>query len=191
MKLIIGLGNPGKKYSGTRHNAGRMLAEKIASFHGKEWKAQPACQSLTVSLNWEGEQVVLACPETFMNRSGEAVGKLVQFYKTDPSRDLLVAVDEIALPLGTLRLRASGSDGGHNGLKSVQEFLATEIYPRLRIGIGSPGEHESLEDYVLRPFAAGESKRLEETLDRAVEACRQWLTQPIERAMNVVNISPA
>jgi peptidyl-tRNA hydrolase, PTH1 family len=190
VKLIIGLGNPGQKYSGTRHNAGRLLAEKIADARGKSWKTQPACKSLTTSFEWEGQQVLLACPETFMNLSGEAVRLLVQFYKVDASRDLLVMVDEVALPLGTLRLRASGSDGGHNGLKSIQEALAGENYPRLRIGVGGPGEKTALEDYVLQPFEAAERKQLEAVLERGFEACRLWLTQPVERVMNAINASP-
>jgi peptidyl-tRNA hydrolase, PTH1 family len=189
VKLIIGLGNPGKKYSGTRHNAGRMLAEKIAGLRGREWKAQPACKALTASVDWEGEQVLLACPETFMNLSGEAVRALVQFYKADISRDLLILIDEAALPLGTLRLRPSGSDGGHNGLKSIQALLGSENYPRLRIGIGGPPENVALEHYVLQEFAESEKASLEQALNRGVEACRLWLTQPVERAMNVVNAS--
>lgn len=189
MKLIIGLGNPGKKYSGTRHNAGRMLAEKIAAFHGKEWKAQPACKSLTSAVSWEGEQVLLACPETFMNLSGEAVRSLVQFYKVDASKDLLILIDEAALPLGALRIRPSGSDGGHNGLKSVQALLGSENYPRLRIGIGAPAEDEAMENYVLQPFRNEEQAALQNMLERGVEACRLWLTQPVERVMNAVNPS--
>lgn len=191
MKLIIGLGNPGKKYSATRHNAGRLLVEKIAVLHRKDWKAQPACQALTASFVWENQQVVLACPETFMNHSGEAVRSLVQFYKVDASKDLLIAVDDAALPFGTLRLRASGSDGGHNGLKSIQECLGDENYARLRIGINGPGEHEMLEDYVLQTFGAGERRPFEEILEKAAEACRLWLTQPVEQVMNAVNASPS
>ncbi len=190
MKLIIGLGNPGVKYSRTRHNAGRLLVEKIAASHGKTFKSERSCKSLTSSLEWENQQVLLALPETFMNLSGEAVRALAKFYKADTARDVLVVVDEVALPLGTLRFRASGSDGGHNGLKSIQECLGGENYPRLRVGVGGPGEHVALEDYVLQPFEAGEKARLEEVLARGIEACRLWLTQPAERVMNAVNASP-
>ena len=189
MKLIIGLGNPGKKYSATRHNAGRLLVEKIASFHRKELKSQASLNSVTASLVWDGEQTVLAYPETFMNHSGEAVRSLVDFYKTDPSKDLLIIVDDTALSVGVLRLRASGSDGGHNGLKSIQQLLGGENYPRLRIGINAPKQHETLEEYVLQPFDSGERLLLEQALEKGMDACRLWLTQPVERAMNVVNAS--
>ena len=124
-----------------------------------------------------------------MNQSGEAVRPLVQFYKVDPTKDLLVVMDEAALPLGTLRLRASGSEGGHNGLKSVQQCLASENYPRLRIGIGASPENVVLEEFVLQTFDKAERKIFEQALEKGVEACRLWLTQPIERAMNVVNTS--
>ncbi len=189
MKLIIGLGNPGKKYSGTRHNAGRILLERIAVAQAKTWKVQQAFKSLTAELNWEGQTVLLVCPETFMNLSGEAVRAVVQYFKVDTARDLLIAVDDTAIPLGTLRLRISGSDGGHNGLKSIQTCLETQDYPRLRIGIGAPEGSISLEDYVLQNFAEGEKNLLEDALGRGVEACHLWLTQPADRVMNAVNAS--
>ena len=189
MKLIIGLGNPGKKYSNTRHNAGRMLVEKIAEnfFKGK-WMFLSGAQSSLLEGEWEGERVTLARPENFMNVSGDAVKNLVQSLRLELS-DLLILVDDISIPLGTLRIRSSGSEGGHNGLRSIQAMLGSENYPRLRIGIDPCPAGVPLEEYVLDSFTSKEKKLLPEVLNKGVEACRLWLTQPFERVMSVVNAS--
>ena len=190
MKLIIGLGNPGKKYSNTRHNAGRMLAENIADkfFKGK-WMFLSRVNASLLEGEWEGERVTLVRPENFMNVSGETVQSLVQSLQLQLS-DLLVLVDDTSLTLGTLRIRPSGSDGGHNGLRSIQTLLGSENYPRLRIGINSCPAGVPLEEYVLDPFASEEKKILPMVLEKGVDACRLWLTQPFERVMSAVNALP-
>lgn len=188
MKLIVGLGNPGTRYAGTRHNAGRRLVEYIAGKHSlKPVKKKPLHASL-VSFEWENHPVILAWPETFMNVSGEAVGALVRHFDLDPAKDLLVAVDDTALPFGKFRLRARGSDGGHHGLASVQGVLGTAHYARLRFGIGSPVKPLlTLEDYVLSPFNKEEAKAMGRVLEKGSEACRLWTTQTAAAAMNAVN----
>lgn len=185
MKLIVGLGNPGDRYSDTRHNAGRRLVEFAAKRQGVSFSKKKAFEASFVTLDWEGQPVTLAYPETFMNVSGKAVFALVRHFEIDPRKNLLIVVDDIALPLGRLRLRARGSDGGHNGLKSIQEVLGEE-YPRLRLGIGCETTGE-VEDYVLSPFRPAEKKILKEVLEKGYEACRLWVSQPFSAAMNVVN----
>ena len=190
MKLIIGLGNPGKKYSNTRHNAGRMLVEKIAEkfFKGK-WFLVSAAQAALLEGEWEGQRVTLVRPENFMNVSGQAAQNLVQSLRVELS-DILVLVDDTSLPLGSLRIRASGSEGGHNGLRSIQSSLGSENYPRLRIGIDPCPPGVPLEEYVLDSFTSKEKKILQPVFDKGVEACRLWLTQPFERVMSAVNALP-
>ena len=189
MKLIIGLGNPGARYSGTRHNAGRMLLEKIAEkfFKGK-WMFLSRAQASVIDGEWEGERVTLVRPENFMNVSGETVKTLVESFRVQLS-DILVLVDDVSLSLGSLRIRPSGSEGGHNGLRSIQSMLGSENYPRLRIGIDPCPSGVPLEEYVLDSFTLKEKKLLTETLDKGVEACRLWLNQPFERVMSAVNAS--
>ncbi len=187
MKLIIGLGNPGDKYAGTRHNAGRMLVETIAGkfFKGK-WMFLSRAHASLLEGEWEGERVTLVRPENFMNVSGQTVQTLVESFQL-PLSDLLVLVDDISLPLGALRIRPSGSEGGHNGLRSIQNILGSENYPRLRIGINPCPPGVALEDYVLDSFTSEEKKLLPVVLEKGTEACRLWLTQPFERVMSAVN----
>ena len=193
MKLIVGLGNPGQGYAATRHNAGRRLIEYIASHRPLAFSKKKSLYVSIASLEWDGQPVTLAFPEVFMNLSGTAVHQLVNHLSIDPKKNLLIVVDDFALPFGHLRLRSRGSDGGHNGLKSIHQTLGSSEYARLRLGIGRPslapplGE-ASFEKYVLSSFNSKEKKDLEAFLERGVQACRLWVTQPIERAMNVINI---
>lgn len=193
MRLIIGLGNPGLKYSHTRHNAGRLLVEHIACRLGRVFFKKKSLQASVASLAWEGEDVILAYPEIFMNACGEAVGRLVRHYGIHFKKELLIAVDDLALTFGRLRLRGSGSDGGHNGLKSIHEALASQDYPRLRIGIGSAGGNfsaastVSTEEFVLSPFDKREREVLHEVLEKGFAACRLWVSRPIAQAMNAIN----
>src|SRR5262245_27338559 len=145
MKLVVGLGNPGPKYVGTRHNIGFGVLDYLAAAPGVgRWRTRFEAQ-LTEAV--EGtEQVLLMKPETFMNLSGRAVRAAMDFYKL-PVTDLLVVCDDIALPLGKLRARAKGSDGGQKGLRSIEQQLGTQDYQRLRIGVGSPGEYLDAADY--------------------------------------------
>ncbi len=152
MKLIVGLGNPGRKYEGTRHNVGFAAVDLLAGRHGVSWESARAEALIG---KWRAENTLIAKPLTFMNLSGQAVLDLLQFYKIDP-QDLLVIVDEAQLDLGRLRARPSGSSGGHNGLKSVIGVLGTENFPRLRIGVGRGDARRDLGDHVLARFDPAE-----------------------------------
>ena len=197
MKLIVGLGNPGSRYSDTRHNAGRLLIEDIARREGLSFSRKKNLHASIVSAEWDGCEVILAFPHTYMNLSGTAVKSLLSHFEISPARDILVVVDDLALPFRRLRLRAKGSDGGHKGLRSIHECLRTQDYARLRLGIGMP-ENESrfeglsyqrgnAEAYVLSAFSAAEKKGLKDIFRRATETCRLWATQSIEAAMNSAN----
>ena len=196
MKLIVGLGNPGDVYTRTRHNIGRRLIEFIASREKVKLSSKKSQQASLAAVSWDGEVVYLAHLLTYMNLSGEAVAALVKYWKIDPAIDLLLAVDDVALPFGKVRLRGEGSAGGHNGLASIETFLGTRDYPRLRIGIGSLGNaerdegdfsDEPLRDYVLSPFKAAEEKKMKELLECGEAACRAWALEPLSRAMSRVN----
>ena len=193
MKLIVGLGNPGPRYSRTRHNAGRLLAEFIGAHHKASFKFEKKLQSSVASISFDAVEVKVAYSETFMNVSGPSVLQLVRHFDIDLAKDLLIAVDDVALPFGKLRLRGQGSDGGHNGLTSIQEALGSAQYARLRIGMG-PAKEEAvplselrLQEYVLLSMEAAETKALPEILERGMHAVKLWATDSIERAMNVVN----
>src|SRR5579883_1801662 len=153
MKVVVGLGNPGKQYAGTRHNVGFDVVDYLAGAPGVgPFRSQ--FQALVAEGTEGGEKVLYVKPETFMNLSGRAVRQLVDFYKL-PAEHLLVVSDDFNLPLGKLRARAKGSHGGQNGLRNIQEQLGTDAYPRLRIGVGQPGPGEAV-DYVLSRFKPGE-----------------------------------
>ena len=195
MKLIVGLGNPGSKYSETRHNAGRLVVDCIARENSLRFSQKTKLKSSVAVWNYSGEEVVLDYPEVFLNTSGESVKALVDHYSIAPEKDLLVIVDEVALPFGALRLRAKGSAGGHNGLKSVEASIGSTQYARLRAGIGLEESENTgrpqgtipLEEFVLMRFSSKELKALPEFLAQAAQACCYWLTRPITIAMNVVN----
>ncbi|MGE0439389.1 MAG: aminoacyl-tRNA hydrolase [Gemmatimonadales bacterium] len=185
----MGLGNPGPEYEGTRHNAGFILADHLAERWGfGPWRREgPArvCRGMVGRV-----AVQLVKPHTYMNRSGAALGVARAEEGFDPAADLLVVVDEAALPVGRFRLRARGSAGGHNGLKSIEASLRTQEYARLRIGVGPmPGDID-MADYVLDPFEAAESEVIEELLDPMAEAVETWLAEGIETAMNRHNRTP-
>jgi peptidyl-tRNA hydrolase, PTH1 family len=188
MKLVVGLGNPGPKYAGTRHNIGFDVVDYLAAAPGVgRWRGRFEAQ---VTEAVEGaEQVLLMKPETFMNLSGRAVRAAMDFYKV-PVSDLLVVCDDIALPLGKLRARAKGSDGGQKGLRSIQEHLGTADYPRLRIGVGSPGEHLDAADHVLSRFKPGERAAVADAVAQAAQAVLLWVGQGIDVCMNRVNGEP-
>lgn len=190
MKLIVGLGNPGSRYAKTRHNAGRLLAEHLASQANTGFNPLKKLKCFAATILIESEKVVVAYPDVFMNQSGEPVLQLVKFFEVNPVKDLLIAVDDVAIPFSSLRMRAKGSDGGHNGLKSIEQALGTSDYPRLRIGVGPQNPetgYGNLEEYVLENFPPAEEKALPEVLQRGLEACVLWSEEGIERAMNAVN----
>lgn len=192
MKLIVGLGNPGAHYAETRHNAGRRLIEYIARRNSRSISKKKSLEASIASWNCEGEETTLAFPEVFMNQSGTSVLALIRHFGLDAKKHLLIVVDDVALPFGRLRLRSRGSDGGHNGLKSIHESLGHSDYARLRMGIGAGEEEkaaERMEEFVLSPFDSREKKAMPPVLEKGAEACRLWVTQSIASAMNVVNAS--
>ena len=183
----MGLGNPGPEYDGTRHNAGFRLADHLAA----RWRLGPFTRGdLTrwTEGTWDGRPIRLLKPQTYMNRSGAALASLRALPGFDPAADLLVLVDDVALPVGTFRLRGAGSPGGHNGLKSVEGALQRQDYARLRIGVGPvPAGLDDLADFVLGPFTGDERVAIEDLLDPMAEAVEGWLAEGIERAMSRFN----
>ena len=185
MKLIVGLGNPGYRYHLTPHNLGFMAVDRLAEDCGVEiGKSQN--QALTVATEIAGEHVVLAKPQTYMNLSGMAVARLLEKYSLPP-RDLLVLVDDVALPLGMLRIRSRGSAGTHNGLKSIIGAIQADDFGRIRMGAEPEHERSDLSSYVLGAFRKADLKIAVEMLDRACEAVRVILKEGIPAAMNRFN----
>lgn len=185
--LIVGLGNPGKTYDRTRHNIGFAAVEKLARKHGLEFKKRQTFKGALAAGTIGKDPVILLMPLTFMNLSGEAVALVMHYYQINLSR-LLILTDDVALPLGQLRIRINSSSGGHNGLKSVEECLQTNRYPRLRIGVGDRQEGE-LVDHVLSRFSEEEQKLIPDVLERVVQAVEIWLDQGLTSAMNFANRS--
>jgi len=185
MQLIVGLGNPGRSYAGTRHNIGWRVAEAVVDRTGLgPWRDK--LDAHLAEGRFRGHKVAVARPTTFMNQSGRSVRQMMDFWRLDAG-DLLVIVDDLALDLGRLRLRPAGSDGGHNGLASVIAHLGHETFARLRVGIGPVPDHESHVDFVLGPFSKAERPAVDDAVARAVEAVLVWLDQGIEAAMNQFN----
>jgi PTH1 family peptidyl-tRNA hydrolase len=196
MKLIVGLGNPGDEYARTRHNIGRRLVEFIAGEEKAKFSVKKSQKAAVASASWNGEALLLTYPLNYMNLSGETIAALVKYWKISADKDLLIVMDDVALPFGKFRLRGEGSSGGHNGLASIEECLGGCKYPRLRIGIGLRGNKtetepvmpgEPLRDYVLSAFNAAEEKRMSGLFEKGMEACRAWATEPLSKAMNRVN----
>lgn len=183
--LIVGLGNPGPQYRYNRHNIGFMLADRLAERLGVKFSRLES-KALVTKGEHQGRRIVLAKPQTFMNLSGQAVGALVRFYKV-PLSNLLIAYDDVDLPLGTLRLRPGGGSGGQKGMASIIERLGTQEFPRLRLGIGRPPGRMEAADYVLQDFSAGEKELLGPVLDRAAEAALVFVVEGLEAAMNRYN----
>jgi PTH1 family peptidyl-tRNA hydrolase len=184
MKVVVGLGNPGRKYPGTRHNVGYAVVDSLAASSGAG-RFQDRFQAQVAELQEDPHRVLLVKPETFMNLSGRCVREVVDFYQV-PLTDLLVVCDDFNLPLGKLRARARGTHGGHNGLRDIQNHLGTTEYPRLRIGVESPGEQDAI-DHVLGRFRASERPVIEEAVAKAVQAVGVWIHQGMEACMNQYN----
>lgn len=187
VKLIVGLGNPGKQYAATRHNIGFMVVDYLAEKLGV--KVDKIKFKSVIGEGFSGtKKIVLAKPQTYMNLSGEALLDIVQWYKVDP-QDLLVIYDDLDLPVGKLRLRMKGSAGGHNGMKSIIYLIQSDDFPRLRIGIGRP-QNENIEtvNHVLGKFDEEESKIMSEAVAKAAEAVLAVLDKGVEKAMNEVNV---
>ena len=184
MKLLVGLGNPGPQYRDTRHNAGFAVIDLLATrWQVEGWRESH--RALIARVVTGGVSVILAKPLTFMNLSGEAVGGVAGYYRIEPA-DILVVVDEVALPIGRLRARRAGSAGGHNGLKSIMQHLGTDAFPRIRIGVGR-GDGRDLSNHVLGRVPPGEQHDLEAALRRAADAAEMFVSEGIERVMNVFN----
>src|SRR5947209_3518293 len=183
MKVVVGLGNPGRQYAGTRHNVGFAVLDALAAGPGGG-PFRGRFQGQVAELNDAGLPILLLKPETFMNLSGQSVRQVVDFYKL-PLDDLLVVCDDFALPLGKLRVRAKGTHGGHNGLRSIQEHLGTTEYARLRVGVGGP--KEDAVDHVLGKFDRGEQSNIDDAVGRAVQAVLVWARQGTAACMNRFN----
>jgi PTH1 family peptidyl-tRNA hydrolase len=186
VKLVVGLGNPGARYQGTRHNTGFQVVELMAGRLGVTIRRVEA-QSLTGRAMWAGETLILAKPQTFMNSSGEAVRALIDYYRIAPY-NLLLVYDDLDLPPGRLRMRAKGSAGGHKGMRSIIEYLRTDAFARLRVGIGAVPLGMDGADYVLSPFDLPEEALLMgKACLAAVDASLWWVELGIEKAMARVN----
>ncbi|HEX7023707.1 MAG TPA: aminoacyl-tRNA hydrolase [Gemmatimonadales bacterium] len=187
MRVVLGLGNPGPEYEDTRHNAGFLLADRLAA----RWRLGPFRRegpARVAAGAFDGTPVQVIKPHTYMNRSGAALAPLRAMETFDPAADLLVLVDDVALDVGRFRLRGAGSAGGHNGLKSVEGTLRRQDYARLRIGVGPrPMEVDDLADFVLDRFTREERAALDGLLDPMADAVECWMTDGIERAMNRFN----
>lgn len=183
-RVILGLGNPGPRYAETRHNVGFRVVETLA----RRRRLRLGGGECSCRVGWDRE-LVLAAPQTYMNRSGYAARCLAERRSLEPQA-FLVVYDEIQLPLGTLRLRSQGSPGGHRGMESVLESLGSDRVPRLRLGIagaGGPPGSEEMVDYVLEPFAEDEEEKVEEMVERAADACEVWAAEGAEAAMQRFN----
>lgn len=190
MKLIVGLGNPGFEYDKTRHNAGFMAVDRLASRHARGAMPRARFQSVTLEASLPGsegpEKVMLLKPTTYMNLSGGPVAEALRFFKLDPQQDLFVIVDDIALPCGSIRIRPDGSAGGHNGLSDIERKLGTSAYPRCRVGVDAPGIVPQA-DYVLSRFSPEQWPLVDEALERAADAAETFVARGVQAAMNRFN----
>jgi peptidyl-tRNA hydrolase, PTH1 family len=190
VRVIVGLGNPGREYRETRHNVGFMVADELARRHQLTWAMAPGQVPETFVAKRFGEPTwMLAKPLTYMNRSGEAVAALARYYDI-AAADLLIVVDEAALPFTRLRAWAHGAAGGHNGLKSVIAALGSTEFPRLRLGVGRGDARRDLADHVLAKFESGERADLETFITRAADAVEMFAVAGIEKVMNTYNPDP-
>jgi PTH1 family peptidyl-tRNA hydrolase len=185
VKLIVGLGNPGERYQATRHNLGFLIIERIAARHGLRLERK-VHEALVDSFKLDGATIVLAKPQAYVNRSGAVVVNLLQEFALTPA-DLIVINDDLDLPFGRIRIRPSGSAGGHRGLASVTESLAGAPFCRVRVGIGRPPEGKEAAQYVLESFSATELDQLGEVIDRAAESAMCLVRDGLERAMAEYN----
>lgn len=168
VRVLVGLGNPGKDYERTRHNAGFMVLDAFVKTHGLSWKHEPSLRSMIAEGNIDGVKTICAKPTTYMNASGEAVRLVIDRFHAS-KESILVVSDDVDLPLGSLRFRKEGSAGGHNGLKSIIAAVGTQVFARLKIGVNPPPENVPLENYVLSKFVKDEHGVIDRVVERAVE----------------------
>jgi PTH1 family peptidyl-tRNA hydrolase len=186
VKLVAGLGNvPESRYGGTRHNVGFDVVDELARRHGLRFETSPT-RAVQAKWRWAGDVVWVIKPLTLMNLSGEAVGAACRYYKVDLA-DLLVVCDDVNLPLGRLRARATGSEGGHNGLRSIAEHLGTIDYARLRVGVGRGDTRRDLADHVLARFDPEEGPGVARAVARAADAVEAWVGDGLSKMMNTFN----
>jgi len=183
MYIIVGLGNPGREYAGTRHNIGFNVVTKISNEYNipiniKEHKA--ICGKGFIN----GQKVLLALPQTYMNLSGESVRALVDFYKIDPEEELIVIYDDISMDVGRIRMRAKGSAGGHNGIKNIIAHLGSDVFPRIKMGVGGKPQGWDLKDHVLGRFSDEENEKMRKMLTKGCEACSDFIAYGMQDAMN-------
>ena len=184
--LIVGLGNPGAEYAATRHNAGFQVVERLAERCRAQWSYEKKFNAQMARWNRDDRNVLLCQPQTYMNSSGEAIAAILSYYQASINR-LLVVVDDADLPLGELRLRPGGSSGGHHGLESIEQHLATREYARLRVGIGRQDEAREITGHVLSRFNSTETALIDKVLTFAADQAECWLTAGIQKAMSQYN----
>jgi len=187
MKLIVGLGNPGLQYDKTRHNVGFMVVDALASRHAGGQVPRSRFNAVTIDAHIGAEKVLLMKPTTYMNLSGKSVGEAVRFFKLDPSEDLIVIVDDIALPVGHTRVRKNGGSGGHNGLSDIDRVLGGDGYMRVRLGVGQVPKLMNQSDWVLSRFMSEEKDDIERGILRAADATESILDEGVVKAMNAFN----
>lgn len=186
MKLIVGLGNPGEAYAGSRHNIGFSVVKALARKYKVSLKKDFGIYSLSAKVKISRQTVTLALPLTFMNLSGIAVSRLIKKNKTD-LKDLLIVCDDLDLEFGRLKLRPSGSSAGHKGVQSIIDSLKSNEFSRLRIGIGRPNKNTETADYVLSAFYEKEKEQLRETIEKALDCLESWVGKGVTEAMNIFN----
>ncbi|MCH7545118.1 MAG: aminoacyl-tRNA hydrolase [Planctomycetes bacterium] len=186
MKLVVGLGNPGKEYDDTRHNLGFVVLDHLARRYTSGAVARSKFHAATLDARIDDQKVILLKPTTYMNHSGLAVSEAVRFYKLEVEKDLLIIVDDIALPCGIIRLRPDGGAGGHNGLSDIEQKLGTDAYGRLRIGIDKPGCIPQ-KDYILGKLSPEQRDLVEAVFDEAVDAAVCWVSRGMTETMNQFN----
>ncbi len=185
--LIAGLGNPGREYERTRHNAGFLVAERFAKLRRVSWSVEERLNARVARAQLDDRRLILCEPLTFMNASGEAVSRVLNYFRVSPAR-LMVVVDDADLPLGQLRLKPGGSSGGHHGLESVEQHLGLRDYARLRVGIGRTADgRRDIAGHVLGKFSAAEEPMLEQVLSRCCQQLECWLRDGLAKAMNQFN----
>ncbi len=186
MFIIAGLGNPTLQYRGTRHNVGFDVIDTLADKYNIAVETRKS-RALIGKGIIAGQKVLLVKPQTYMNLSGESIGELVSYYKVDEEQELLVIYDDVSLDVGQLRIRRKGSAGGHNGIKDIIRHLGTDVFPRIKIGVGEKPKGYDLADYVLGHFSREERKMMEEGYQKAAEAVEMILAGELDEAMNVFN----
>lgn len=190
LALVVGLGNPGQQYQHTRHNAGAMFLQRLCDKYRGELRNESKFFGLAGRIDIGGHEVRLLFPTTYMNRSGKAVAALAQYYKIEPAR-ILVAYDELDLPIGTTRLKKGGGPGGHNGVRDVLSALGSPDFLRLRFGIAHPGDASKVLDYVLGPFSRDDAISIDKEFDRALEIMPLLVEGKVQNAMTQLHSDPA